>query len=133
MGLTNVTSINEIRCFLYLCIRSITFNIIPSKMFGISIMFSISELHLYFSLFLPLLYLYLHMILQKCRHATVLAAGDNQRKGKKSREREEGVGGSRHSSFIRSLFVIYFVHNLVDYNGTLQRISDQFVVVVACV
>lgn len=50
MGLTNVTSINEIRCFLYLCIRSITFNIIPSKMFGISIMFSISELHLYFPL-----------------------------------------------------------------------------------
>lgn len=74
------------------------------------------------------------MILQKCRLATVLAAGDNQRKGKKSREREEGVGGgSRHSSFIRSLFVIYFVHNLVDYNGTLQRSSDQFVVVVACV
>lgn len=77
------------------------------------------------------------MILQKCRLATVLAAGDNQRKAKKSREREDGVegggGGSRHSSFIRSLFVIYFVHNLVDYNGTLQRSSDQFVVVVACV
>lgn len=46
------------------------------------------------------------MILQKCRLATVLAAGDNQRKGKKSREREDGVGGSRHSSFIRSLFTL---------------------------
>lgn len=31
-------------------------------------------------------------------------------------------GNCRHSSFIRSLFVIYFVHNLVDYNGTTRLI-----------
>lgn len=41
-------------------------------------------------------------------------------------ERKRGAGlvnwGTAGIHFIRSLFVIYFVHNLVDYNGTTRPI-----------
>lgn len=80
----------------------------------LSIIFSISELHLS-----P------HIFLQICRLATLLVAGDSQRKSRGMEGGGAGLfnwGNCRHSSFIRSLFVIYFVHNLVDYNGTTRPI-----------
>lgn len=57
----------------------------------------------------PTVILYLHMILQKCRLATVLAAGDNQRRGRRVGKGKRGWG---EAAGIHHLFVRYSLFTL---------------------